>query len=400
MTEENTNDPGSPKTLRERAEQALRTTRTDVAAMSAEDIQRLVHELQVHQIELCMQNDELQRALTQLEETRDRYVDLYDFAPVGYLTLDTEGMILEANLTAGAILEATRQQLVGRRFALFVAVDHRDTLYHYLQELTTTGQQLSCRLAVDTPEGPPRVVHLESVARDEADEVQVRVTLSDVTQTRLLEEALEETTRRLRWADALPALLCYVDSDLRYQYCNAAHAEWFGATPDLLSGKLLRHTIAKELYDQFDDYLMDALVGREVSFEVAKSNQVGRQEIQCLFVPDKQADGAVIGLHGLSLDITASKLIERQTARRRQFEERLSRLTSDERDVYEMLVRGKANKTIAFDLDIGLRTAERRRQIVLKKLEAESLAQLLQELSQIQEIGSLDGHGTSQESQS
>src|SRR5437867_1361031 len=100
--------------LREQAEERLRATRRDVAAMPVKDVQQLVHELQVHQIELEMQNDELRRTQTELEAARDRYVDLYDFSPASYLTMDTHGTIVEANLRAGTLLGIHRNELKTR----------------------------------------------------------------------------------------------------------------------------------------------------------------------------------------------------------------------------------------------------------------------------------------------
>ncbi len=89
---------------RTRAEELLRQKVADLEDISGplpEDVQKLVHELQVHQIELEMQNDELRGAQLALEQSRDRYLDLYDYAPVGYFTLDKDALILEANLCCG-----------------------------------------------------------------------------------------------------------------------------------------------------------------------------------------------------------------------------------------------------------------------------------------------------------
>lgn len=83
----------------------------------------LLHELQVHRIELEMQNEALRTAQIELEASRDRYLDLYDFAPVGYLTLNPDGMIEEINLTAATLLDGERKKLLQRRFATFVVAE-------------------------------------------------------------------------------------------------------------------------------------------------------------------------------------------------------------------------------------------------------------------------------------
>ncbi len=117
-----------PTGLRRQAEELLRTTKRDVAAMPVKDVQQLVHELQVHQIELEMQNDELRRTQLELETARDRYVNLYDFSPAGHLTLDMHGTIVEANLRAGTLLGVNRNKLIGQPLARFVAAEDAEHL--------------------------------------------------------------------------------------------------------------------------------------------------------------------------------------------------------------------------------------------------------------------------------
>jgi diguanylate cyclase (GGDEF)-like protein/PAS domain S-box-containing protein len=116
--------PARPRAARLRAEAQSRIA--GPAALIERGAGDLAHELRVHQIELEMQNEELRRAQVALEAARDRYVDLYDFAPVGYLTLSAEGVVCEANLTAAALLDVARARLVGSRFASRVAPDDRD----------------------------------------------------------------------------------------------------------------------------------------------------------------------------------------------------------------------------------------------------------------------------------
>ena len=104
---------------------------SDADKLSAEEVHRLVHELQVHQIELEMQNEELRRAQNELEAARDSYADLYDFAPIGYLTLSERGQILEANLTAARLLDMERGVLLGQWLYRFIATEDHHVYYKH-----------------------------------------------------------------------------------------------------------------------------------------------------------------------------------------------------------------------------------------------------------------------------
>src|SRR5260221_2763508 len=124
---------------RRRTEDFLRATRQDIAHMPIEDVQLLVHELQIYQIELEMQNEELRRTQQELATARDRYNELYDFAPVGYVTLDQAGVIVEANLTATTLLEVERTHLLGVKLSRFVASTDQNTLYRHYQAIRTNS---------------------------------------------------------------------------------------------------------------------------------------------------------------------------------------------------------------------------------------------------------------------
>jgi PAS domain-containing protein len=106
--------------LRRQAEEALRATRREVAALPIQDVQQLVHDLQIHQIELEMQNEELRRSHFALEAAKDRYIELYDFSPAGHLTLDLSGTIVEGNLRAAMLLGVNRQALLGQPLLCFL----------------------------------------------------------------------------------------------------------------------------------------------------------------------------------------------------------------------------------------------------------------------------------------
>jgi PAS domain S-box-containing protein len=109
-----------------RAEAEVMLSSLSPAETTAKPAEILMHELLVHKVELEMQNEELRRAHTSMEEARDRYVDLYEFAPVGYITLSRECMISEINLTGAALLGVDRIKLVNRRFSKFVSPRDKD----------------------------------------------------------------------------------------------------------------------------------------------------------------------------------------------------------------------------------------------------------------------------------
>ena len=100
----NAEDKNSKSLLRDAAESKLSTSLRKAPWLKTKPIDEIIHELEVHQIELEMQNSELKNTLVALEEAKDRYMDLYDFAPVGYLTISSKGVIVEANLTAATML--------------------------------------------------------------------------------------------------------------------------------------------------------------------------------------------------------------------------------------------------------------------------------------------------------
>jgi len=115
-----------------------------------DDRDRLVHELEVHQVELELQNRELREAQTALEESRSRYADLYDFAPVAYLTLDTRGVVQEMNLTAVTMLGRDRAQVIGQGFVTVARIHEPATFWSHLRRGVETGKPMTSELRLET----------------------------------------------------------------------------------------------------------------------------------------------------------------------------------------------------------------------------------------------------------
>ena len=137
--------------LRRRAEKELEIAAGRIetfSEMSPEKMANLIHELEVHQIELKMQNEELRRIQGELEKTRDRYSHLYDFAPVGYFSVSEQGIIEEANLTGSAMIGIERRGLIGKPFTRLVLREDQDIFYKYIDIHKTTGIFLLLGLTV------------------------------------------------------------------------------------------------------------------------------------------------------------------------------------------------------------------------------------------------------------
>lgn len=132
--------------LRRQAEKQLKAQPIKSAPVRTEtDTRRLVNELQVHQIELEMQNTELQRARTEVEATLIRYTELYDFAPVGYFSIDATGVIQEVNLTGAAMLGVVRSQLLKRRLQGVVAPASRPVIEAFLKTVFARRENTPAR---------------------------------------------------------------------------------------------------------------------------------------------------------------------------------------------------------------------------------------------------------------
>ena len=151
---ENDKDP-SAISLRRRAEAQFKADETPIQArLSSEETQPGLHELQVHQIELELQNEELRRVQAELEASRARYFDLYDLAPVGYVTLSEHGLILEANLTAARMLGMARAALLNRPLAHTILPEDQSLYYRHHKLLVETGAPQTCELRMQ----PSRMV--------------------------------------------------------------------------------------------------------------------------------------------------------------------------------------------------------------------------------------------------
>ncbi|MCG7848743.1 MAG: PAS domain-containing sensor histidine kinase [ANME-2 cluster archaeon] len=193
--------------IRRQAEDVLKGKNTDLKKLSSVDAQSLVHELQVHQIELEMQNEELRRTQIELEDARNRYSDLYDFAPLGYFTFDKNGLILQANLTGANKLGIERGNLIKKPFSLYIVPDFKDAFYSHMRQVFNTETQMTCELMLVDKKGHQFDVQLESMPlRDIDGNLLARTAMSDITERKQADETLKNYAIKLEDSNRLKDL--------------------------------------------------------------------------------------------------------------------------------------------------------------------------------------------------
>ncbi|MBK8817233.1 MAG: PAS domain-containing protein [Methylococcaceae bacterium] len=180
------------KSLRAEAESLLGSLSPN--QMAAQPSEILMHELLVHKVELEMQNEELRRAHAELEQARDHYLELYEFAPVGYITIDRKGLIKEINLKGAAFLGVDRAKLINQRFSTFISDQDQDRWYRLFLNMMEQpkGEQQKLGLEIMRADGTPFQGYLDCVRKELVEESPIlRIALTDLTEHYTISEQVE-----------------------------------------------------------------------------------------------------------------------------------------------------------------------------------------------------------------
>ncbi len=305
----------SGQRLRRQAEAKLGKHRKKTApapALEADSL-RLVHELQVHQIELEMQNEELGQARAELETLLRQYTDLYDFAPVGYLTLARDGTIRSANLAGANLLGMEHSTLIKRRFGLFVSVESRPAFNAFLENLLSADGKKTCELALLKNEDALFWVRLEATGFESGQEC--RAALVDITERRRAEEALRVSEQKFRLlAENAPDLIYrYRLAPTRgFEYVSPAATRITGYTPE---DHYADPDLGFKLVHPDDQYLLENAAQGEIRPDEPINLRWVRRDGTMIWteqrnIPIFDDAGNLIALEGIARDITARKQAE------------------------------------------------------------------------------------------
>lgn len=304
-----------PSALRQQAETKLRKIKSKAAPSSAaSDSRNLVHELELHQIELEMQNDELMLSQTKVNAALKQYEDLYDSAPVSYFTLAKDGTIFQANLPGSNLLGVERSELIKRRLGIFVSVQSRPAFNTFLEVVFGSNKKESCEVALVNHDHEQIWVQIEAACSDVlfGKQAVCHAVVIDISRRRKLEAAFHEQNEKFtKLTTKIPYYLAFVNAKtLQYEYVNELYERSFGIPQDKIIGHHLMDVVGKANYQFALEYINEARSGKPVSYENTFDLVSGPRWIQINYSPISDSEGHITSIAVLGFDITERKQAE------------------------------------------------------------------------------------------
>ncbi|HZR47097.1 MAG TPA: PAS domain-containing sensor histidine kinase [Candidatus Manganitrophaceae bacterium] len=284
--------------------------------LSRKGIEHLIHELEVHRFELEMQNQELRLAQLELERSRNKYVELYDFAPVGYFTFDEYGVVLDLNLTGASQLGMERKNLLRKPFSLYVAPESKSAFRAHMRAVLARKERRSCEIQLirtGNQEASFFFAQLDSVYTPELNGAgQCRTAIIDMTERRSAEETLRAANETLQaLIHAAPLAIYTIDRDGRVRTWNRAAERIFGWRREEAIGELLP-SVPDERLEEFARMRERVLLGEILTaFETVRRRKDGALiQVNLSTALLYNMDGSARGLMVIAEDITERKRSE------------------------------------------------------------------------------------------
>ena len=238
--------------LRKKAEEILQNHFNPVKDQSESD--DYIHELRVHQIELEIQNQELRVAQIKLEDSRRKYFDLYNFAPVGYFTLDRKGIILDVNLTGASLLGVKRLTLQKQAFIQYIFPECRNIFHHHLNKVIETGNKQSVELKLLKNDNSSFYGHIETlnVQNENGKFKEFRVAVMDISVQKKAEIAHHTSEKLFKLMfNRSPLASAITSLDYTPLQINDAFSHMIGyPKEELLSTKFPEYTHPNDLLEE------------------------------------------------------------------------------------------------------------------------------------------------------
>jgi PAS domain S-box-containing protein len=310
------------KSLRQQAEERLKRKSTQTSPLLSEnETFKLIHELEVHQIELEMQNEELGRTRSAAEEAVGKYTTLYDFAPSGYFTLSNSGEIIELNLSGANMLGKDRSYLKNTRFGNFISRESKSTFNIFLSEIFRGCVKKSCELSMSIEGSLPVSVHLTGIANESGQKCFLNMV--DITERKKAEEDLQISENKYRSLVENAIIGIYV-TNLNGNFLFANNAMYKMFEFDTLAEFLNTEVIStyKNMADR-----------EKFSETIRRDKKVFNYELDLLTKAGKTLhviiNAFISGeaITGMMMDITKRKLAEKELTKKLEDLQRFHRLT-------------------------------------------------------------------------
>lgn len=274
------------------------------------DEKALIHELEVHQTELEMQKDELQHGRDEAEALKEKYLDLYDFAPVGYCTIDARGLIQEINLTGSTLLGKGRQELVGSHFQTFLKPESQPSFNAFCRAALKTNEKQICDVELTGHESNPLYVRIEgkAILVNKESNNHIRMAVIDITGLKCANNALIESEQRFRLAlRNAPVSIAIQDKDLVFRWAYNQRT----LRPEDAIGKTDTDLFTPEDASRLINLKKRVIrTGKEVSENIWMTLNGNRLFLSLYLEPLRDNAGNISGVGIATVDLTEQKMTE------------------------------------------------------------------------------------------
>ena len=296
--------------LRQKAEELLKKKSSKTASPFSEvESLRLIHELEVHQIELELQNEELRRALADAEVANDKYIRLYDFAPSGYFTLSGKGGIIELNLSGAKMLGKDRQHLKSSLFGFFVSEETKPIFSLFLEKAFQSSAKESCEIVTDSEGGLPLHVLLTGVVSNNKEHC--LVTAVDITERKQAEETVRESKENYRTLiENMGEGVGFLNIEETFVFANPAAEKIFGVDKGKLTGLGLNDFLHGKNIGIVNNEIRIRKQGKNSTYEIEIISKDGSKKDIMVTATPSFRDEKFIGTFGIFRDITDRKQAE------------------------------------------------------------------------------------------
>lgn len=281
-----------------------------------EKLETLVYEMGVHKKDLETKNEALRKIEQDLNESRSKYIDLYDFAPVGYVTVDDKGFIQGANLTAARLLGSNREIMIEKPFSCYLSKDDEDAFHLYIKGLIESGRRQTCELQLPKEDSASIHVLLDGLVVHDGQGgcKQCRIGLIDITERKHAEQKLKRQTAILTAVLNSPnETVALLDTNGAVLEVNSKGAERFGMLPEEMVGRnvcsLIPEPVAGNGRKIFEEIMR---TGQPVHFEDRRGNTDYANSVYPVMDPQS---GELLGVTIFASDITERKQAEAERGR-------------------------------------------------------------------------------------